>query len=110
MPLAESGCAATLDLQIKVGALGKRIPGFCDGAGPCGPYRVWQSAPNLGSLTCVYDSSGQRLISSTSCTDFNAYCDGKDNCFSGGLGINVFTVCDVAKLPTVCPPTDAGSD
>jgi len=108
-PLTESGCAATLDLQVQLG-YGRPIPGSCAIAGPCGPYRIWQSPTNLDSLICVYDASGQRLVSSTACTDTNSYCDRKEFCISGGLQVNVSAVCDVANLPSVCPPIDAGTD
>jgi hypothetical protein len=109
VPLAESGCAATFDMQVQLG-VDISTPGFCATAGPCGPYRIWESPANFTTLTCVYDTSGQRLVSSTICTDVNTYCDGKNLCISGGQQINALTVCDVAKIPSTCPPTDGGSD
>jgi hypothetical protein len=109
VPLAESGCAATLDLQIQIGF--PNLPnGDCARAGPCGLYRIWTSPPNFTGLTCVYDTSGQRLVSSTACSDVNDFCDRKSFCVSGGLQVNASAVCDLDKLPSACPPTDAGTD
>jgi len=110
VPLAQVGCAATLEQQTRLAPFGGRGPTGCANAGPCGAYRIWQSAPNLSSVTCVYDSTGERLLSATTCTDVDAFCNDTSNCASGGLEINVSATCDVAKLPMACPTTDAGTD
>jgi hypothetical protein len=110
VPLQGNGCATTFDLQVRTGSMFPASPGSCASAGVCGTHRVWRSPPNLGSVTCVYDSSGQTLISLTQCTDYNAFCDNKEVCISGGQRIDPASSCDVGQLPMACPSADASAD
>jgi hypothetical protein len=81
---------------------------ICGSVGACGPYRVWQSAPDLGSLVCVYDTDGQQLLSLTVCSDTNAFCNRQEECVSGGLKIDTRALCDLTQLTAACPAADAG--
>jgi hypothetical protein len=101
------GCAANYGGQIA------NEPGCNDiggnQAGTCGPYLVWMSGGGFGSLTCVYDQSGDHLLSGTVCTDYPAYCDHTASCASIGQAIDPAASCDVRALPASCP-SDAGAD
>jgi hypothetical protein len=101
--LAKSGCATTLDLQVQ----NPPIPGLCGLVGSCGAYRVWQSEPNYFSLVCVYDGSGQNLLSGTTCGD-TPICGGNQFCEFAGQNIDV-SIC-ASALPRLCPTADAGTN
>jgi hypothetical protein len=98
LPLASSGCAATLDGQVQASTSGMFAYG-CPRSGACGSYQVWMSSPGTGSLVCIYDSGGQRLVSATTCTDYTYYCDGTQACLSGGAAVDLGKSCDVFSLP-----------
>jgi hypothetical protein len=102
--LAQIGCAATLAQQARIGA----CPGCCGLAGPCGTYRVWQSEPNYFSLTCIYDSSGEHLLSAKSCGD-TPICEGTQFCESAGQSVDLTSSCDQKDLPRICSATDGGA-
>ena len=108
IPLQQTGCATTFAAQVaNDSACSRSVSG--SQAGACGGYLVWSSGFSgiLGSLTCVYDSTQNELVSGTICTDVSEYCN-RDFCASGGSGIDVSSLCDVSALPLVCPPPDAG--
>jgi hypothetical protein len=105
VPLTASGCAATFDLQVA----NSIFPGLCGVAGPCGAFRVWVTPPNYFSQTCVYDSSGEHLLSARGCSD-TPICESNQFCQSAGQDINVANLCDLATLAMACPNTDAGAD
>src|SRR5947209_6095575 len=86
-PLAQVGCAATFDQQTTTLLAGQTVT--CGNAGACGAYRVWRSGPNLSNLTCVYDGSGQNLLSAKACTDVQSYCGQTSFCLNGGQQIDV---------------------
>jgi hypothetical protein len=104
VPLSESGCAATFDGQIQ-----QSFFGVCGSAGPCGAFRVWSTPAGFVSLTCVYDSAGQHLLSSASCSDI-PICDPDKFCQTGGQSIDVNQLCDLSALPMVCPNTVDDAD
>ena len=99
-PLAQLGCAATFDQQTTTLLAGPAVT--CGNAGACGAYRVWRSAPNLSGLTCVYDGSGQNLLSAATCTDVQAYCGQTSFCLNGGQQIDVDKMCNVGMLQETC--------
>lgn len=101
--LTESGCAATIDLQVQTGFFG-----LCGLAGPCGTFRVWTTPANYVSLTCVYDSSGQNLFSATSCSDIPV-CGGNQFCQYAGESIDIAQACNLSSLPRACSTADGGS-
>ena len=106
VPVDQVGCKATFDEHVQYGlSIG---PSACAFAGPCGVHLVWQSTPNLGSLTCIYNESGQHLMSATSCSDVTLACGA--NCIRGGQSINVQNECNVSALPRTCASGDAGQD
>jgi hypothetical protein len=98
LPLASSGCAATFDGQVQASM--SAFSNFdCPRSGACGTYQVWMTPAGTGTLVCVYDASGQRLVSATTCTDVNSYCDGTQYCLSGGAAVDLGKSCDVFSLP-----------
>jgi hypothetical protein len=97
---------ATFDEQVQSGL--SMSPSNCALAGSCGAHLVWRTAPNLGSLTCVYDQSGQKLLSAASCTDVPLSCGDNSFCMTGGQSLNVDNDCDVSALPRTCPSGDGG--
>jgi hypothetical protein len=105
VPLEQIGCKPTLDQQVAWG-LAFRAP-QCPTSGPCGAHLVWRSPqPSLGGLVCVYDNSGQQLLSGTSCSDVPLACG--DFCMTGGQSIDPSTECDLSTLPPTCMDADAG--
>jgi len=84
--------------------------GACAFAGPCGAYQVWQLTHAYFDLTCIYDSSGQDLVSATACSDTQDYCDSTSFCQTGGQDVDVAKTCQVSALPQTCfsPTPDGG--
>jgi hypothetical protein len=100
-PAVKTYCAATFDEQAQRELSDN--PFDCPYGGPCGPsYRVWRTAPNLGSLTCIYDQSGQHLLSAVSCSDTNQFCGNSSFCETGGQVIDPDKECDTSALPRTC--------
>jgi hypothetical protein len=98
-------CKPTFEQQI---AYGLAIsPSECPLAGPCGAHLVWRTAPGLGSLTCVYDDSGQQLLSAANCTDVQLTCG--DYCMRAGQSLHIENDCDPRALPSTCPSVDGGT-
>jgi hypothetical protein len=106
VPVDQLGCKATFDQQVQWGL--SISPSDCPLAGPCGAHLVWRTAPGLGSLTCVYDQSGQQLLSARNCTDVPLSCGDNSLCMTGGQSINVENDCDVSALPRTCASGDGG--
>jgi hypothetical protein len=104
VPLAAGGCAATFDLQVATSI----FPGVCGVAGPCGGFRVWTTTPGYVSQTCVYDGSGEHLLSARGCSD-TPICESDQFCQSAGQDINVAKACDLSTLAMACPTTDASA-
>jgi len=93
----------TLDAQTST------IPvGSCASVGTCGPYKVFLPGPNYVATTCVYDGSGQHLISATTCSDIAEFCDNTSSCVSAGSGVDVSKTCDVSALPKTCSALTGG--
>ena len=105
VPLSTISCAPTFDEQAGVTVLGE-----CATAGACGNFRIWRAAPASPPLTCVYDSTGQHLVSATECSDVPTFCDRTAFCVSGGQAINVDGVCNAAALPQICAVGDGGGE
>jgi len=103
VPLTELQCKPTFDQQVEWGLTLNRS--FCPTAGPCGAYRVWIYVA-IGGQSCIYDASGQTLLSGADCSDVPLAC-GHDNntfCMTGGQSINLSMQCDTSTLPSTCPP------
>jgi hypothetical protein len=82
-------------------------PPHCATAGPCGPHLAFRTPqPGLGGVVCVYDDSGQHLLSATSCSDVPLACG--DFCMTGGQSIDPSKECDLSTLPPICANPDAG--
>lgn len=104
VPVDQLGCAPTFDQQVQRGQSVSLSD--CPLAGPCGAHRVWWFGPGTGSDTCVYDGSGQQLLSAATCTDVMLRCG--SFCMTGGQSIDVAAECDVTKLPPACANSDGG--
>ena len=104
-PLEQIGCKPTIDQQVAWG-MAFQAP-HCPTSGACGAHLVWRSPqPGLGGLVCVYDNSGQQLLSGTSCSDVPLACG--DFCMTGGQSIDPSKECDLSTLPPTCANPDAG--
>ncbi|HEY7375789.1 MAG TPA: hypothetical protein VIF57_26765 [Polyangia bacterium] len=98
-------CKPTFDEQA---ALGRDFqPPRCATGGPCGAHMVWMTpSPDYFNVICVYDSSGRRLLSATTCSDVPLACG--DFCMMGGQSIDPGKECDLSTLPQICTSPDAG--
>jgi hypothetical protein len=103
VPLSELQCKPTFDQQVEWGRT--LNPSYCPTAGPCGAYRLWVYL-TISSLSCVYDDSGQTLLSGADCSDVPLACGhGNDTfCMTGGQSIELSKECDVTALPSTCAP------
>src|SRR5215510_2773780 len=103
-PLDQVGCKPTFDQQVEWALAA--IPD-CPLAGPCGPHLVWRTALGLGALVCVYDNSGQQLLSAARCSDVPLARGG--NCMRGGQSFDLAKDCDTLALPRTCASGDGGT-
>jgi len=103
-PLDQLGCKPTFDEQV---AFTKAFQApHCPTGGPCGAHVVFLTPPSTGGVICVYDDSGQQLLSATSCSDIPLACG--DFCMTGGQSIDPSKECDLSTLPPTCANPDAG--
>ncbi len=105
-PVDQLGCKATFDQQVQWAL--SISPSECPLAGPCGAHLVWRTVPNYGTLTCVYDESGEQLLSAKNCTDVPLACNPNSFCMTGGQSLNVENDCNLSALPRTCASADGG--
>lgn len=105
MPLDQSSCKPTFDQQVAWGL--SILPSDCPLAGPCGAHLVWRTAPATdGATLCIYDDSGQQLLSAKSCSDVPLVCG--DFCTTAGQSLDVEQECNTSALPRTCASGDGG--
>jgi hypothetical protein len=106
VPLDQSGCKPTFDQQV---AWGLSISSSdCPLGGPCGAHLVWRTPPSSsGAGICIYDDSGQQLLSAKSCADVPLACG--DFCGTAGPSIDIDKDCDTRALPPTCASGDGGA-
>lgn len=104
-------CAPTLSGQRAQDRFCRATHPSCESQiGPCGNYQVYWVNFGLGILLCIYDGAGTSLLSATSCSDVDGFCEETSLCGSGGADIDINASCNLAGLPHPTPPPRDGGE
>lgn len=102
-PLDQFSCAATFELQVRGGG--------CNAlAGTCGAYKLWRTAANYIGDECIYDTTGEHLVSADQCEDVQGLCEMTSSCIYGGQAIEPVGLCDFSQVVPTCSSPDGGPD